>query len=163
MGRQFGMVPIFLSEIKLDDKLQHDAVLRGTRSELALLLLHELAIWPAGSLDQKSLVTSYELLNAFDVGAADVVYHPYWAKAPAAEAPAPNVKVSVWTRPGKAIAVVANLGDAQTATVRLNPAALGFAPATVRDYEAKTNLTLNADAITVPIPRHDYRLLWMEP
>ncbi|MDD5706431.1 MAG: DUF6067 family protein [Kiritimatiellae bacterium] len=163
MGRQFGVVPMFLSEIKLDAVKQRDAVLRGTRSELALLLLHEIPIWPAGGMDTLSLTNAYRWMNDFDIGSTDVAYHPYWAQDPAATVSATNVEISVWSRPGKAVAVAANLGGAQSATIQFNPAALGFLPKTILDYESQTNVPMRVTAIDLPISRHDYRLLWLEP
>jgi hypothetical protein len=163
MGRQFGLVPMFLSEIKLDDKLYHEAILRGARSELAVLLLHEIAIWPAYGMDQKSLITVYQWLNDFDIGAPDVVYHPYWERHPVAMTTQPDVKISLWCHQGKAIAVVTNLGESQDAHLRFDFGKLGFTPKQITNYETRSALVVNDGTITLPVSRHNYQLLVLTP
>ncbi|MCC7519948.1 MAG: hypothetical protein IT578_12285 [Verrucomicrobiae bacterium] len=161
MGRQFGFVPFFLSEIKLGKDLTA-AIRAGTRSEFALLLLHELIIWPAYALDPETVKQVDRAKGEFDLGAADVVFHPYWEKNKIARTDSKDVVVTLWKRPGKALAVVANLGEARETSVSLDFKALGLAPKTIKDFESQQALSWQGDALKLTIPRHDYRLLWIE-
>jgi len=162
MGRQFGLMPLFLSEIHLDDALQQAAIYRGARSELALLLLHEIPIWPPYGMDVGSLRNTYQFMDELDIGAPDVVFHPYWENNLPAQTAQDDVKVSLWVRQDKAVAVIVNLGDEKEARVKIDFSRLGFTPTVCKNYENKSPLDIGDGRITIRIPRHDYRLIWME-
>jgi hypothetical protein len=122
------------------------------------------------------------------MGADDVVFHAYWDADNGVKAGGKDVIPAVWTRPGKALLLLANLGEQANAVVTLDPKALGLGePATwiVADGEAggRTVVT-GADGkfaivekwdpatapirhdgkgrLTVPIERHDYRQILIE-
>ena len=161
MGRQFGFVPFFLSEIKLGQG-KDIAVKAGTRSEFALLLLHEIISWPAYDLDPETVMQADRAKAEFDLGAADVVFHPYWEKDTVVRTDSKDVVVSLWSRPEKAMALVANLGDAKQTTMTMDLHKLGFAPRLLKEFEGGHTLQFTNGAFTVNLPRHDYRLIWIE-
>ncbi len=161
MGRQFGFVPIFLSEIHLGAG-KKEAIKKGTRSEFALLWLHEIISWPAYDLDQATLDNSIRAIGEFDLGAPDVVFHPYWEKDKVATTDSKDVVATLWERPRKALAVVANLGDEKRTKVTFDFSKLKLKPQSVADFESKEKLPLQDSVLELSIPRHDYRLIWME-
>jgi len=169
MGRQFGFVPWFLNEIHLKD-LKGDqlkaAVRQGTRSEMALLLLHEIIVWPAwgkDGIDQETIRQVDEAKNEFGLGAADVFFHPYWENRPAAVVDRPDVRITLWQRPGKVLAVAANLGEKeQNVRLRLNLSDMPLSRATVRDCETGETFPVTDNELSLTIPRHDFRLLRLD-
>ncbi|MCC7350886.1 MAG: hypothetical protein IT446_09975 [Phycisphaerales bacterium] len=162
MGRQFGFVPFFLSEIKLP-KDQTKAIHAGTRSEFALLWLNEIASWPAYGIDQATVDNAIRAKGQFDIAAADVKFHPYWEKDKVVKTDSSDTVVSLWSRPGKALAVVANLGEARDCAVSIDFSRLGLNPKVIRDFESGESLSPGPDgSLKVPLPRHDYRLIWIE-
>jgi hypothetical protein len=136
IGRQFGFVPMFLSEIYLGAG-KEEAIKRGTRSEFALLLLHEVISWPPYDLDQATLNNSIRAIGEFDLGAPDVVFHPYWEKEKVTTTESKDVVVTLWKRPSKALAVVANVGDKKQTRMQFDLSKLKLNPKTATNFETK--------------------------
>jgi hypothetical protein len=93
-----------------------------------------------------------------------------------------DIKLAGWQRPGKLMLLVANFGEAQTAQIAFDLDTLGWKGATlaVSDPEQGTKVSawgkdgtvpvthdapapqLNGTKLTVPVERHNYRLLVVE-
>lgn len=164
MGRQFGLVPFCLSSITKMDKAFPDPDYRVLRAELALFFLHEIHIWPTFTPSQgtEAVYELYQVFNDFNIGASDVVFHPYWQTVPEMpfECASPSVQVSAWSRPESALVVIANTGDRQDAEVQLSaPELQGFT--TAYDWETKKPVSFDGSNMTLSLPRHDFRLIWI--
>ncbi len=114
----------------------------------------------------------------FGIGDDDVTFLPYWEKTGIA-CGGKDFKLAGWLKPDKLLLLVTNFGEAQSATVTLDTAKLGWAGSTctVRDAEQGASWggglwsnaeekPVTADAagttLTVPVMRHNYRLLVIE-
>ena len=161
MGRQFGFVPIFLSEVRLP-KDKREAIKAGVRSELTLLLLHEIPIWPAWSMDLPTVIKIHQVKGEFGYGEEDVIFHPYWEKEKVVMTDSEDVKVSLWKRPEKMLAVVANLGEERKARIRIDFHKLNLSPQEIKDYESEETLLLKDGWLNLDLPRHDFRLIWIK-
>jgi len=117
----------------------------------------------------------------FGIGAEEVKFLPYWDQT-GLHAEGNDIKLAGWQRPGKLLLLVANFGEKQTAQASLDLEKLGWKGATlaVSDPEQGQSLivpgkdgpvTITYDApapkldgtkLTVPVERHNYRLLVVE-
>jgi len=117
----------------------------------------------------------------FGIGAEEVKFLPYWDQT-GLHAEGNDIKLAGWQRPNKLLLLVANFGEMQTAQVALDLEKLGWKGATlaVSDPEQGQSLivpgkdgpvTITYDApapkldgtkLTVPVERHNYRLLVVE-
>ena len=161
MGRQFGFVPFFMSSIHLG-KENKDAIRKGTRSEFALLLLHEIISWPARDIDNETVNTVIKVNSDFNLGAKDVIFYPYWGKDSVIKTDSDTIKVSLWKRPRRILAVVANLGEQKETKIKIDFDKLKFTPKNIKDYESNEVLLLKNGYLNLNIPRHDFRLIWIE-
>jgi hypothetical protein len=158
MGRQFGLVPIFLSEIRLDKKYD-SAMVAANRGMFAVLLPHEIPVWPGYGIDAPTLTRIDQIKGNFGYGQPDVVFHPYWETNPVVHTGDSTVKASLWKRPKQILMVVSNLGEARQVTLKIDFSRLGSSPRKIKDAESGEILSGKGDGILLRIPRHDFRLL----
>jgi hypothetical protein len=114
MGRQWGVVPVFLPEFRPPYSDQ----VAPTRQLMALVMLHDMLVWPIWS--NKAVVD--EALAALDsYGHAAAQFVPYFAQAPLARANAEGVLVSGYRKDAGDLLIAANTGaDAVDASVCLD-------------------------------------------
>jgi hypothetical protein len=166
LGRQYGVLPCFLSEIHLHSG--EDPQGKATRALLALLLPHDVAIWP-GSLQNFAPIRKWwQIMDEFGFGRKPMRFCPYWA-APghrAAEADVAGVYVTLWQTSEAALLVASNFGEAHDVRIRLDLARLNFAREgglLVQDAESGETLpATGAEELDLHLPRHDYRLLYLK-
>lgn len=163
MGRQFGVVPVFLSEVKLSVKDHGEEVVRkANRSMWALCLMHDIIVWNAWNAHTPTRDMVHRAKSDFNIGHSSVRFHPYWAGSEysLAASSVPEVKVSVWKQNDEMYIVAANTGEDTYAEITFNRKNTGFIPARAIDYETQNDLPIAKDRITVGIPRHDFRIIF---
>jgi hypothetical protein len=144
------------------DKKRPQRVRGFQRAFLAWLLSNDghAPMW-VSDLDTADAV--YRALDGFgDLGAATV--HPWWANEGAIRRP-PGMRATAWVRDGRALLVLANLGDSPAAgRVALDRAALGVPGVEgVRDLESRVWRRRLADGgFEVDVPARDLRILLLE-
>jgi hypothetical protein len=148
LGRNVGPVEFFLPELRAPH------VQAGTVNLAPYLLLHDVNPWPIWSEG----ATWTKLFAALDdFGIVDAEFVPYWSGAPVA---APEgVLVSVYRREGSAVLAVMNTGEATQA--QLDVAALK-AVGSASDLLLGERLPLNATVLTVPLARHQGRVIRLD-
>jgi len=157
MGKQYGLAAEFLVD-------EHRAHAFTTREALALTMLHDVLVRP------RNLGESLRLIGGIwkareDFGAPKARWIPYWQPHSPARSDRREIMVSLHSRPGRgALLVVANLGAAATAKVRLDLAALQL-PARAHATDALTGerLSLRGGVLSFPLSRMDWRLVRIEP
>jgi len=78
-----------------------------TENLIAMAALHNVPLW--ANFTNKDVVDEYwAVQKAF--GVDDAEFHPYW-ESPPVTTPTPNVRISVFTKPGRMLAVVVNFSD----------------------------------------------------
>jgi hypothetical protein len=184
---QWGVAVNFMQEYQGDWDKHPERYQKALRAFIGMVAIHD-AIPSGNILWMPCYRTFLQARQAFGMGADDVVFHAYWDADNGVKAGGKDVIPAVWTRPGKALLLLANLGEQANAVVTLDPKALGLGePATwiVADGEAggRTVVT-GADGkfaivekwdpatapirhdgkgrLTVPIERHDYRQILIE-
>ncbi|MBM4031807.1 MAG: hypothetical protein FJ291_08495 [Planctomycetes bacterium] len=148
------------------------------RAYFAAVMLHDAL--PTGNHDghAQNLIA---MRQQFGIGEDDVRFLAYWDET-GLKAQGDDIKLAGWQRPGKLLLLVANFGEKQTAQVAFDLDKLGWKGATlaVSDPEQGTELSahgkdgtiivthdapapeLDGTKLTVPVERHNYRLLVVE-
>lgn len=107
-GRQWGVAPMFIPEFS--DEFSRPA--EPTRGLMALLMLHDIAVWPIWcNVDEVN--RAIRLLKSFGYEDADFV--PYFATAPPARSETKDVYISAYRRGQSWLLVVANTADSPRA------------------------------------------------
>ncbi|NMA20021.1 MAG: hypothetical protein GX927_05530 [Lentisphaerae bacterium] len=164
MGRQFGVVPVFLSEVRLS-MAEHgeEKVRQANRSLLTLTLLHDIITWHAWNVHPPTRELVHRAKSDFNLGAESVRFHPYWAE-PSRQlfnCKQDAIKISAWKNAEQLFIVAANLGEqGLLAEIEYLPEQIGFLPGLTVDYESRQEFTVQDNRIQVPIPRHDFRILF---
>jgi hypothetical protein len=103
---------------------------RQTRAYIAHLAQHEIA-W---GFDEK-------VIQDFGLRERDTVFIPYWDRGGTAKSSDPNVKVTVWKRPGKCLVLLFNTGNERSEVeVEFDLKRLGLADAKVEARDADPTL-----------------------
>lgn len=164
MGRQFGVVPVFLSEVRISAKdYGVEKVRKANRSMVALTLLHDIITWHAWNAHAPTREMVHRAKSDFNLGDATVSFNPYWAADEYAFCRTNNeqIKVSSWKRGEHLFMVVANLGEDAQGEITFIPGKIGFSPGKAVDYETQKPYAIDANVIRVPIPRHDFRIIFV--
>lgn len=153
MGRQWGIMPFFLPEFDAERAKQ----VEPTRGLMALLMLHDTAVWPIWC--NADVVN--EALAALDsFGYVDSEFVGYFAGGPPATTDMGDVYVSAYRKPGKALLVVGNVGrEAREGTVAVNAAGLGFSPRQAMLWPDRQPLALVDGAVTLSVPGLGYQMV----
>ena len=155
MGRQWGLIPLFLPEIKGGAARTPER----TRELLALLLPHGTRFW-IGACHRETLLAALDVVDEF--GLVEAEFLPYWSNENVLKADAEDLIVSAYTREDKgALVIVSNLGDEdREASVRLELAALGLEgqPA-VEGVLDGADVRLQGTTLEVSVPARDFRLI----
>src|SRR5690606_9669015 len=120
-GRQWSVMGYFLPEFDAD----HRNLVEPTRGLAALVMLHDVAVWPIWS-NIKVWNTMYDALDKF--GYVKSTFIPYWSPQPPASTDMKDVYISAYKRSdGRALLVVGNTSrEPRSGVVRLNAKALGL-------------------------------------
>ncbi|NPV46384.1 MAG: LamG domain-containing protein [Armatimonadetes bacterium] len=153
MGRQWGIMPFFLPEFDQERARQ----VEPTRGLMALLMLHDTAVWPIWC--NADVVN--EALAALDsFGYVDSDFVGYFAAQPPAATDMADVHVSAYRKLGKALLVVGNVGrESREGTVTINPAGLGFAPRRAVLWPGKQPLALADGKAKLTVPGLGYQMV----
>jgi hypothetical protein len=166
-GRQFGYVPLFLPAMRpnlakgFPDLNKQVA---PTREMLALAQLHDVLVWPlwSNAEEWKKVVA---VRNEFQIGNADVKFHPFWEPKNSAKSDNENVLVSSYSGARGVLAVVANTSESeQNVTVDFSKITKQIG-ADWKAWDAQTLgvLPLQASAVRVTIPAKDFVLVRIAP
>jgi len=136
-GKQFGVIPIHISEVapqvKGKGKMYLDTpeekskqfkynFYRGTRELMAILLLHDSLMFRQ-SEDPNALREAWNAHDRFGLGEEDVLFTGYWEIGDEIRCSNDKIKISYYKRPGKRVMlVVSNLTPLiQEFTITINP------------------------------------------
>ncbi len=101
----------------------------------------------------------YKVMDDFEAGAPDCVFHPCWKDKPAVDAGKDAIASAYVRQNGKALIVVGNRAEqARDVTLRLDAQRVGSHAQAV-DAQTKETFPIKDNVLTVPIGRHDYRQL----
>jgi hypothetical protein len=166
-GRQFGFVPLFLPAMRPNLAKGYPDLnkqIAPTREMLALAQLHDVLVWPLWSnADEWKKVVAVR--EEFQIGGADVQFHPFWELKNSAKADAKNVLVSSYTGTRGVLAVVANIGESeQNVAVDFSPISKQIG-ADWKAWNAQTAevLPLREGAVRVTVPAKDFVLVRIAP
>jgi len=156
-GRQWGPIPIFLPEFDA----VHSKEVEPTRGLAALLLLHDVTVWPVWC-NVSVIKTMRDAKDAFGMDNAEFI--PYFDSSPPAVADMKDVYISVYKKPdGRTLIVVGNTSnDPRNGTVTLNTKRIGIDAAKVLSWPDQKPVSLNDNTIPITIPGRDYQLFVME-
>jgi hypothetical protein len=150
MGRNFGVPCEFLAYERPPQWTYDHA--------LAVSMLHDVRVRPCGVAALEKMSPIWNVMTRFGVSKAE--WHPYWETKPLATAEPQSVKVSLYTRQGRALLVVSNLSADQpvTAQVTVN----GVAAKSATDALSRETLSYAGGKVTVPLQPMRMRLVWVE-
>ena len=187
-GRQWGSVPMFLTQMK-----QPGA--HATEGLFSILLAHDaIPTWGAWARDVRFIHRVWRTLEAFGIGEDDVVFRPYWHTATGAAVtafepdgggpvrpvqvdtyePEPRQELlaeeaygaSIYHRPGKRSLVVVFNYTQDDADMTLQPdaAALGLDPDRTRatDAFARFDWVRGDRPLKLRVRNRNFRLVWVE-
>ena len=157
MGRQWGVMPYFLPEFDAE----HRTLVEPTRGLMALLMLHDTAIWPIWC----NAAVANEALAALDeFGYVDADFIGYFDNPNPATTDMKDVYVSAYRKGGRTLLIVGNVSrEDRQGTVTLIAACFGGAlPKQAQDWPAKTPLSLTAGKLSLSVPGLGYRLVVVE-
>jgi len=157
MGRQFGIVPVFLAEILAPE----DNDLKLYRGLLAVTLHHEIIIWPGVVPDRSLYYKLYQLIHEFGLGEKDVHFYPYWASDThqAVSTGESEILVSLWDRPEQALVVVSNLKRIEKELViSVNPQKI-HSIKKIFNWENKGEIKTDKNTFKVKVEPHDVAII----
>ncbi|MDD3952794.1 MAG: DUF6067 family protein [Lentisphaeria bacterium] len=164
MGRQFGVVPVFLSEVRLSmAEYGEEKIRKANRSLLTLMLLHDIITWHAWNTHTPTRDLVHRAKSDFNLGDESVHFHPYWSEQSRQlfDCKQDAIKISAWQNGEQLFIVAANLGEQDLlAEIEYHPERIGFLPALTVDYESRQEFAVRDNRIQVPVPRHDFRILF---
>lgn len=156
MGRQWGVMPVFLAQFDAE----HMAQVEPTRGLMALLMLHDVAIW-----DLYNVTVANEALAALDeFGFVEADFIGYFDNPAPALTDMKDVYVSAYRQGGRTLLIVGNVGrEDRQGSVTLNaPGFGGVLPQQAHNWPAKTPLALANGKLSLSVPRLGYRLIVVE-
>lgn len=157
MGRQWGIMPYFLPEFDQE----HAAQVEPTRGLMALLMLHDTAVWPIWC----NAAVANEALAALDeFGYVGANFIGYFDSPSPATTDMKDVYVSAYRKGARTLLIVGNVSrEDRQGSVTLNAPCFGAkVPTQAQDWPAKTPLTLTAGKLSLSVPRLGYRLVLVE-
>jgi len=157
MGRQWGLMPYFLPEFDAD----HAKQVEPTRGLMALLMLHDTAVWPIWC----NAAVANEALAALDeFGYVDADFVGYFDNPAPAATDMKDVYVSAYRKGGRTLLIVGNVSrEDRQGTVTLNAACFGGKlPRQAEDWPAKTPVALADGKLRLSVPGLGYRLVVVE-
>ena len=157
-AHQFGQVPMVgLSTKKTDEA----GAAKDTRCIMMVTMLHDHDVGSFGARNLRTVCKLRQARNVFRQWEAAVQFVGYWENAQRVASGSDDIKVSMYTRPGSALFIVGNIGEAGVFRIRPGWKALAIDPKTARlgDPETGEDIPLKDGAFSIAIPRHDLRLV----
>jgi hypothetical protein len=159
---QSGIAGNFLQEYQ--GQWDNARLVKVMRAYTGMMLLHDvLSSGNSNGLNRPVWVGR----DRFGIEAADVRFIGYWQEKSGLTSGTKEVYLSGWLRPGKVLIAVVNKGEAADAEVQVDTTLLKLptlATAKIIDAESGAEIKLNADGkLIVPVERHDYRQIIIEP
>jgi hypothetical protein len=153
MGRQWGLAPMFLPEFSEDVARKTEP----TRGLMALLMLHDVAVWPEQS-NVSEVNRAVDALRLF--GYEDAEFRPYFATEPPASSDLEDVYVSAYENGRDWLLIIGNLStSARRGSVCLNGGIFNH-PNGLRYWPSGPAVALDAKrCMAVDLARQDYRLV----
>jgi hypothetical protein len=153
MGRQWGLMPFFLPEFDA----QHAAQVEPTRGMMALLMLHDVSLWPIWC-NVKVVNEALAALDEFGYVAAEFI--PYFASVPPASTNMADVYVSAYKRPkGQVLLIVGNLSkEDRQGEVRIEAGTLGIRLGKIVTWPQKEPVVSHHGSVQLDVPRIGYRI-----
>jgi len=155
-GRQWGVVPFFLTEFTGPERLQ---ALPAERL-MGLMLTHDIAPWPTWC-NSDAVFAAWKAMDKF--GAAEAKFLPYW-EPNGVTTDNKDVIVSVYQRSGAALLVVYNTGtvDAQL-SLKADAKRLGLgAPLKARNPMDESLLPISDQGVKLAVPARTYRMVLLD-
>jgi len=131
---------------------------RLSRSHLALTLPNAVKIKDRinSDIDRKLIFHIYQLMSDFGCWQEDARFIPYWEKDAALTSNRADTLVSSYRRPGKVLAIVANLKGEEASKLQIDWSALGL-PADSPAINIETSQKV--DLQNLAIPQYDFMLV----
>jgi hypothetical protein len=158
MGRQWGIMPYFLPEFDAE----HAKQIEPTRGLMALLMIHDTAIWPIWC---NAEVVNQALAALDEFGYVDSDFIGYFETKPPATTDMKDTYVSAYKRgDGKCLLIVANLAkEDRQGSVKIDAARLGLeAVKQAQSWPEKTGMDAAAGTVKLSVPRLGYRMLLVQ-
>ena len=155
MGRQWGIMPYFLPEFDAE----HAKQVEPTRGLMALLMLHDTAVWPIWC----NAAVANEALAALDeFGYVEADFVGYFDDPSPAATDMKDVYVSAYHKGGRTLLIVGNVSrEDRQGQVTLNARCVGT-PKQALDWPGKQPLPLAAGKLDLSVPRLGYRMVCLE-
>ena len=153
-GRQWGVIGYFLPEFDAN----HRDLVEPTRGLAALVMLHDVSVWPIWS-NIKVWNTMYDALDKF--GYIKSTFIPYWSSQPPASTDMKDVYISAYKRnDSRALLIVGNTSrEPRNGTVTLNAKALGLPVGKILSWPDGKALPDENGKVQISMDGLDYRLL----
>jgi hypothetical protein len=153
MGRQWGIMPYFLPEFHPP----YDTQVEPTRGLMALLMLHDTAVWPIWC-NADVVNEALAALDAFGYVEAD--FMGYFDSPAPATTDLKDVYVSAYRKAnGEVLLIVGNVGrEPRSGQIRLNRARLGIPGGQLVSWPAKEAVPTAGDQLAVSLAGLDYRM-----
>lgn len=156
MGRQWGLMPYFLPEFDQEYAKQ----VEPTRGLMALLMLHDAAVWPIWC---NADVANEALAALDDFGYVDADFIGYFDPQAPASTDMKDVYVSAYRKNGRTLLIVGNVSrEDRQGQVRLNAKAFATSPKQAMDWPSKQALKLTDGVVELAVPRLGYRMVVVE-
>jgi len=160
LGEQSGTIPVVLSGI-------HPSAAKSaewlTRTLFATTAVYELKVWPTFKIDKPSWQRWQEILYAFGYGAPETKVYRFWEEPPFA-LNRPDARALVMERDGKFLCVLSDFGNGGETTLSLDARLLGESTRfKATDAETGKAVRFGGGKVTLPLARHDFCLLLIEP
>ena len=166
-SRQFGQIPMIGMSTR---QALAPFRARDTRCMMMLAMLNDQDVGSFGKRDGRTVCRLRHARSRFKPWEKDVDFTGYWESAELLTCSSPDVRLSVYRRPGAALFVAGNVGE-ELAAATIEPAwaKLELAPRKLELLNAETGekLALNAGSsakgFSIEVPRHDVRLFTAGP
>jgi len=158
MGRQWGVIPIFLPEFGGNTGTGEALAVEPTRGLMALLMLHDVPLWPIWC---NANVVNQALAALDEFGYEDSEFIGYFDENPPAATDLKDVYVSAYKRPDKKVLlVVSNLSrEERKGAVTINAGRIGVQLKKVVSWPDKQPVTITDGKVQVSISGLGYQML----
>lgn len=155
MGRQWGIMPVFLPELEAQARKGRAA----TRQMLSMTMLHDIPVW---AIWCNSRVVDDLRRPLDEFGYVRARFVGYWEEP--VQTGDDQVKASVYVRDGKALVIVTNLAyEAKTVQLKVQRSSLSLPPRLrATDAESGKSMAGAGQPIRVQVPAGDLRLIRLE-
>ena len=160
MGRQFGHVPYFISQMRMTGCTDAEKE-KAFRTFYGLLMLHDVIAWPGSWHYRPARDAVHGAVNYINIGSKKIDFYPYWGLGDkqVVTPSSSEVEVTIWKNEDTLLAIILNRGETQTVEVQFDSAKLGLPFVSAVNYESGQNLSIASDTLSVEVERHDFQLV----